>query len=199
MPSYARDALVAGEVISVTPERRDKAPPDIGRTMIVIALVLILLGFCGVAAAASMAIWLALVIVGLGGAGCMLPLLLPLATPIVGPLLGWVRGQQEVSILSFQVLDLHTKRSMDATLYRKRGGTGSVRLGDKAAVWGSQNAGGLVRAHKIRVYESNAYPTDSTLLGDRPLPISAALSVLGLVLLALVFGFLFLMGWANSL
>lgn len=176
----SRGVLADGEVVTVDPERQGRPPFDPGRALVILSVVLILLGLCGAAAFFSLAVCTALLIIGLGGAGCTLPLMFPMLLPALRPLFDWLRGEEHVSMLSFQVLDSRNGNPVDVTLIRQRGGAGNVRLGDKVRVQGSRQASGLVRAHTVQVYESGGHPADFTVDGMKPWPLWPGLLVLGL-------------------
>ena len=134
--SPTREVLADGEVVIADPERQDASPFDAGRVLAILSVVLVILGALVVGLAASAAIWIILLIFGLGSVGCMLPMMFPLVFSAFRPLLGWLAGRQTVSILNFQVLDSLSGMPVDIMLIRKRGGGGNVRLGDKVRVWG---------------------------------------------------------------
>jgi hypothetical protein len=184
--------LVEGEVTDVAPERQDRAPPDAGRNLLVAAAALALLSVCGIFAAVSMAVSLVLLVAGLG-AGCGLPLVLSL-TPLMGQFLNWIRGRQTVSILNFQVLDSSTAITMEVSLIRKRGGMGTVRLGDRVRVWGKQDRSGQVRAFVVQIYESSGHATNTCLEGDKPMSAGVGLLALGLVVAGISISLLSMMG-----
>jgi len=185
--SPTRGVLADGEVVIADPERQDAPPFDAGRVLVMLSVVLVILGALVVGIAASAAIWIILLIFGLGSVGCMLPMMFPLVFAAFRPLLGWLGGRQTVSILNFQVLDSVSGMPVDIMLIRKRGGGGNVRLGDKVRVWGKRQANtGLIHAHKVNVYESGGHPANFGLEGHRPWPLWVGLLVLGLTVAALV-------------
>jgi hypothetical protein len=182
-----RGVLVGGEVRTVDPERQDKPPFDTGRALVILSMVMVMLQLCAVAAAFSLAIWIVLLIVGLGSVGCLLPTMLPLVLSALSPLLSSLGGRQAVSILNFQVLDTLSGMPVDVMLIRKQGSGGNVRLGDKVQVWGRRQAGtGLIRAYRVEVYESGGHPANFGLEGEKPLPIWIGLLTLGLPILGFI-------------
>jgi len=178
--------LADGPVQTVDPERQDTPPFDPGRALVILSVGLTLLGvFAGVALASAM-LWIVLLIVGLGGLGCIFPMLLALIASIFRPILGWLGGRQMVSIINFQMLDSLSGAPVDVMVVRKRGGGGNVRLGDKVRVWGKQQANtGLIRAHRVEIYESGGHPANQALEGDKPWPIWVGLGALGFAIFIL--------------
>ena len=83
----------------------------------------------------TLAVGIALLIVGVGGLGCLLPLLLGSQYALFGPLIKRIRGEQNILVHNFQVLDNRKGVPVDVILYRKPGG-GNVRLGDLVRVHG---------------------------------------------------------------
>lgn len=183
----ARGILADGQVLTADPERQDMPPFDIGRALVILSVVLVLLGIVAVVVAASLALWIGLLICGLGSVGCMLPMMFPLVFSAFRPLLGWLGGRQTVPILNFQVLDSSSNMPLDVMLIRKRGGGGSVRIGDKVRVRGRRQAStGLIHAYRVEIYESGGHPTNYGLEGHKPWPIWPGLLALGLTIAGLV-------------
>lgn len=179
--------LADGEVRTVDPERQDKPPFDTGRALVILSVAMVILQVCVVAAAFSLAIWIVLLLVGLGSVVCLLPTMLPLALSALSPLLSSLGGRQVVSILNFQVLDTLSGMPVDVMLIRKQGSGGNVRLGDKVRVWGKRQAStSFIRAYRVEVYESGGHPANFGLEGEKPLSIWIGLLTLGLPLLGFI-------------
>ena len=176
-----------GKVTVVDPERQEKPPFDPARAMVMLSVVCLLLGMFAAGAVFSLALWIALLIVGIGGLGCLFPVLLGPLYLVFGPIINWIRGERSVLVLNFQVLDNQTGAPVDVILYRKPGG-GNVRLGDMVRVRGKvQRGSNVVRAHKVHVYESGGHPTDYTIRGMKPWPIWVGILVLGATLAAIFY------------
>ena len=183
----ARGILADGQVLTADPERQDMPPFDAGRALVIFSVVLVILGIVAVVFAASLAIWIALLICGVGSVGCMLPMMLPLVFSAFRPILSLFGGRQTVSILNFQVLDSLSNMPLDVMLIRKRGGGGSVRIGDMVRVRGKRQARtGLIHAYRVEIYESGGLPTNFGLEGHKPWPIWVGLLALGLTIAGLV-------------
>lgn len=166
-----------GKVELMDPERQEQLPFDFGRTLVLFSVLALLLAGCGISVAFTLVFWIVLAVVGIGGLGCLLPMLLGPLSVVFGPLIGWLRGGQAVHVLNFQVLDQDTY-PVDVILYRKRG-SGSVRLGDRVRVWGTrQRRMGVVRARKVEVYETQGRPTRYRIAGIMPWPIWPGLFML---------------------
>lgn len=178
--------VVDGRVTVVDPERQEKPPFDAARAMVMLSFVCLLLGMFAAGAVVSLALWIALLIVGIGGLGCLFPMLLGPLYLIFGPIINWIRGERTVLVLNFQVLDNQTGAPVDVILYRKPGG-GNVRLGDMVRVRGKVQRGNVVRAHKVHVYESGGHPTDYAIQAMKPWPIWVGLLVLGATLAAIFY------------
>ncbi len=179
--------VVDGRVTVVDQERQEKPPFDPARAMVMLSVVCLLLGMFAAGAVVSLALWIALLIVGIGGLGCLFPVLLGPLYLIFGPIINWIRGERTVLVLNFQVLDNQTGAPVDVILYRKPGG-GNVRLGDMVRVRGKvQRGSNVVRAHKVHVYESGGHPTDYMIKGMKPWPIWVGILVLGVALAAIFY------------
>ena len=176
-----------GRVTVVDPERQEKPPFDPARAMVMLSIVCLLLGMFAAGAVFSLALWIALLIVGIGGLGCLFPVLLGPLYLIFGPIINWIRGERSVLVLNFQVLDNQTGAPVDVILYRKPGG-GNVRLGDMVRVRGEvQRGSNVVRAHKVQVYESGGHSTSYTIQAMKPWPVWIGLLVLGVALAAMFY------------
>jgi hypothetical protein len=174
--------VVDGKVTTVDPERQEKPPFDPARAMVMLSVVCLLLGMFAAGAVFSLALWIALLIVGIGGLGCLFPVLLGPLYLVFGPIINWIRGQPTVLVLNFQVLDNQTGAPADVILYRKPGG-GNVRWGDMVRVHGSvQPDSNVVRAHEVHVYESGGHPTDYTIQAMKPWPVWVGILVMGVAL-----------------
>lgn len=179
--------VVDGRVTVVDQERQEKPPFDPARAMVMLSFVCLLLGMFAAGAMVTLALWIALLIVGIGGLGCLFPMLLGPLWLIFGPIINWIRGERTVLVLNFQVLDHQTAAPVDVILYRKPGG-GNVRLGDMVRVRGKvQRGSNVVRAHKVHVYESGGHPTDYTIQAMKPWPIWVGILVLGVALAAIFY------------
>jgi hypothetical protein len=179
--------VVDGKVTVVDQERQEKPPFDPARAMVMLSFVCLLLGMFAAGAVFTLALWIALLIVGIGGLGCLFPMLLGPLYLIFGPIINWIRGKRTVLVLNFQVLDNQTGAPVDVVLYRKPGG-GNVRLGDMVRVRGKvQRGSNIVRAHKIQVYESGGHPTDYAIQAMKPWPIWVGFVVLGATLAAIFY------------
>lgn len=190
-PSIPRPAIfgagpaVDGKVTVVDPERQEKSPFDAARALVMLSIVCLMLGACAAAAAVTLALWIALLIVGLGSLGCMFPMLMGPLYTLLGPIINWIRGERTVLVLNFQVLDNQTGVPVDVILFRKPGG-GNVRLGDMVRVRGAMQRGSnVIRAHEVHVYESGGRPTDYTIQAMKPWPIWIGLLILGATLAAM--------------
>ena len=179
--------VVDGKVTVVDQERQEKPPFDPARAMVMLSVACLLLGMFAAGAVFSLALWIALLIVGIGGLGCLFPVLLGPLYLIFGPIINWIRGERTVLVLNFQVLDNQTGTPVDVILYRKPGG-GNVRLGDMVQVRGKILRGSnIIRAHKVHVYESGGHPTNYTIQAMKPWPIWVGMVVLGATLAAIFF------------
>lgn len=179
--------VVDGKVTVVDPERQEKPPFDPARAMVMVSVACLLLGMLAAGAVFTLALWIALLIVGIGGLGCLFPVLLGPLYLVFGPIINWIRGERSVLVLNFQVLDNQTGAPVDVMLYRKPGG-GNVRLGDLVRVRGKvQRGSNVVRAHKVQVYESGGHPTAYTIQGMKPWPIWVGFIVLGATLAAIFY------------
>jgi len=166
-----------GKVELMDPERQERLPFDPGRTLVLFSVLALLLAGCGISVAFTLVFWIVLAVVGLGGVGCLLPMLLGPLSAVFGPLISWLKGGQVVHVLNFQVLVQDTY-PVDVILYRKPGG-GSVRLGDRVRVWGARQRGtGVVRACKVEVYETGGRSTSYRIAGIMPWPIWPGLFML---------------------
>jgi len=178
---------VDGRVTVVDPERQEKPPFDPARAMVMLSIVCLLLGMFAAGAVFSLALWIALLIVGIGGLGCLFPVLIGPIYLVVGPIINKIRGEPTVLVLNFQVLDNQTGAPVDVILYRKPGG-GNVRIGDMVRVRGKvQRSSNVVRAREIHVYESGGHPTDYRIKAMKPWPIWVGLLVLGVTLAAIFY------------
>ena len=181
------EPVVDGRVTVVDPERQEKPPFDPARAMVMLSVVCLLLGMFAAGAVFSLALWIALLIVGIGGLGCLFPVLLGPLYLVLGPIINWIRGERTVLVLNFQVLDNQTGAPVDVILYRKPGG-GNVRLGDGVRVRGKvQRGSNVIRTHVVQVYESGGHPTDYTIQAMKPWPVWVGLLVLGVTLAAMFY------------
>jgi hypothetical protein len=179
--------VVDGKVTTVDPERQEKPPFDPARAMVMLSIVLLVLAALAVGAAVSLAVWIAFLILGIGGLGCLFPMLLGPLYLVFGPIINWIRGERTVLVLNFQVLDNRTGAPVDVVLYRKPGG-GNVRWGDLVQVHGAvQRDSNVIRAHEVHVYESGGHPTDYTIQAMKPWPTWVGLLVLGVALAAIFY------------
>lgn len=170
---------VDGKVTDVSPERQEKPPFDPARAMVMLSVLVFLIAGFAIGAAFSLALWIALLIVGIGSLGCLFPVLMAPIYFIIGPIIRWIRGEQSILVLNFQVLDHLGGRPIDVVLYRKPGG-GNVRQGDKVKVHGDvQRGSNIIHAHRVQVYESRGRPTDYSIEAMRPWPIWIGLLALG--------------------
>ena len=179
--------VVDGRVTVVDPERQEKPPFDPARALVMLSIVLFVLAALAVGAAASLAVWIAFLILGIGGLGCLFPMLMGPIYFIIGPIINKIRGEPTVLVLNFQVLDHQTGAPVDVVLYRKPGG-GNVRIGDMVRVRGTvQRDSNVVRAHEVRVYESGGHPTNYKIQALKPWPIWIGVLVLGAALAAMFY------------
>lgn len=170
---------VDGKVTDVSPERQEKPPFDPARAIVMLSVLIFMLAGFAIGAAFSLALWIALLIVGIGSLGCLFPVLIAPIYFIIGPIIRWIRGEQSILVLNFQVLDNLSGQPVDVVLYRKPGG-GNVRQGDVVKVYGDvQRGSNIVHAHKVQVYESRGRPTDYSIQAMRPWPIWIGLLALG--------------------
>jgi hypothetical protein len=185
---FGRGVLVDGEVKVVDPERQEKGPFDPGRTMVIASFGLLLLSACGIGAAFSLALWIVLLILGVSGLGCIASLLLAPLYALIGPIINWLKGDRMVPVLNFQVMDDITGQPVDVILIRERGG-GNIRVGDRVRVVSGRwkRRSGVVRAYKVKVYESRGHRTDYTIRGIQPWPMWIGLMALALVVGALIY------------
>jgi len=152
-----------------------------------LSVVFFMLAAFAVGAAFSLALWIALLIVGIGGLGCLFPVLMAPLYFLLGPIINWIRGERTVLVLNFQVLDNQTGIPFDVILYRKPSG-GNVRLGDRVRVHGVvQRGSNVVRAHEVQVYESGGHPANTTIHAMKPWPIWVGLIVLGATLVLILY------------
>jgi hypothetical protein len=178
---------VDGKVTVVDPERQEKPPFDPARALVMLSAVGLMLGVCAASAVFTLALWIALLIIGIGSLGCLFPVLLGPFYFLLGPLINRIRGEQTVLVLNFQALDHQTGVPADVILYRKPG-EGNVRLGDMVRVYGPvQRGSNVVRAHKIQVYESGGRPANYTIHAMKPWPIWIGILALGSTLAAILY------------
>lgn len=150
--------------------------------MVMLSVLVFLIAGFAIGAAFSLALWIALLIVGIGSLGCLFPVLMAPIYFIIGPIIRWIRGEQSILVLNFQVLDNLSGGPVDVVLYRKPGG-GNVRLGDRVRAYGNvQRGSNIIHAQKVQVYESGGHPTDYAIEAMRPWPIWIGLLVLGVTL-----------------
>lgn len=157
--------------ISLPPqERQDQPPTDWVRASItaIVALTFVgaLLSFMAVVVASSM------VLICLGGA-VLIPILMLLWAPfqlIFSGLLSVLKDDKPVTIVNFQIADEMSGFPLDVTLIRKRGTGGGLAQGDVVEVWGKQQGGAAVTAHKLRVVERQGISTSAFVPIKHPWP-----------------------------
>ncbi len=188
---FGRAPLLEGEVTVVDQLRQEKAPIDLGRGLVSFSVFALVMGpviefvIALVLDVVALALWIVLMVVA---GAVLIPIGLILLWPLkalFGAIINWLRGDREVWVLNFQVADMYTNMLTDVILIRGRAGAGNIRLGDKVRIWGMRQRGGVVRAGKIKVYESGGHPTDYVVPGVKPWPIW-----IGLVSLVIVIGIL---------
>lgn len=176
--SSPQGALLSGEVVVVDPERQEKAPFDPARAMVLAAAALAMLGLCAAVLPAFIVTIMIMAVVGVS-LSCLIPLFFPLFLVSLEPILHWLKGDQTVSVLNFQVRDTGGQQH-DAVLYREKGG-GNVRQGDKVYLWGDWRRDNTIWAYKVQIYESGGQPAGYSVNGKRPWPLRAGWLALGLV------------------
>ncbi len=170
-------------------ERTDQPPPDTVRTLIIVIVTLTFIGallsFLAVAAIAAS------VLICLGGAVCI-PILLLVWAPfqlLFNTLLGGLKDDKPVTIVNFHIDDEISGLPMDITFARKHGMGGGLAQNDVVEVWGKQQGGAAIMAHKVRVVERQGQATSMFIPIKNPWPAWVLLIALAPVVL-LVFAFI---------
>ncbi len=189
VPTSGHGAPHARGRIKLPPtERADQPPSDPVRTLVIVIVTLTFIGalvsFLFVAAITAG------VLLCLGGA-IFIPILLLVWAPfqlLFNSILSALRDDKPVTIVNFHIDDEISHLPVDITFARKHGMGGGLSQNDVVEVWGKQQGGAAIIAHKVRLIERQGQSTSMFIPIKNPWPAWVLLiALLPIVLIIMAF------------